>query len=409
MYLGKLPIEEVAQDGKLAEVGKFYQTDAMATLELDERTVLDRGLERLSELLGSGFEIGPLRAGMSGSAAPDAVYTVRAKSPGASYAQVVIEAKASLTPAAAKEILLPQIRLLSQLYGDAAVLVIAPWLSPRTREILSALHISYLDLTGNIDFRLPTGVLIKTEGAQHDPAPSEPKRRSRGLAGAAAGVVTRLLVDYSPPYRQKDLATVGRVSPGYISRVLRTLDDEALITREGPYITDVSWADLLRARAANYDLMKANHVVPMVARKGPEATYRSLIAQGTEADIVITGTYAAREVAPLTVGGALMIYVRPGLGTIDQLTDELSLMPAVGGGANVVLLKPPNRNPFDRCRSFGATQHVAMSHLAIDCLSGPGRMPAEGEAVISHMAETEEADRWHKRPGELAREAAALS
>lgn len=73
------------------------------------------------------------------------------------------------------------------------------------------------------------------------------------------------------------------------------------------------------------------------------------------------------------------------------------------------MLKPSNRSRFDRTRSFGTTQHVALSQLAIDCLSGPGRLPAEGDAVISYMIETEETEGWRKRPGELVREAAALS
>ncbi len=64
----------------------------------------------------------------------DAVYTVRANVAGVPYAQVIVEAKRSLTPAAAKEILLPQMRLLRQIHGQAAVLVIAPWLSPPAPE-----------------------------------------------------------------------------------------------------------------------------------------------------------------------------------------------------------------------------------------------------------------------------------
>lgn len=378
----------------------------MAISPLDERSVLDQGVERLAELLGPGFEIMPYDAdggapdelGEEADRGADAVYSVRALSAGAPYAQVVVEAKASLTPAAAKNVLLPQVRLLRRLYSSSTVLVIAPWLSPRTREVLAARQVSYLDLTGNVNLRLPTGVLIKTEGSQRNPElPSH--RRRRGLSGAAAGVLTRLLVDFAPPYRQKDLAAVGGVSPGYVSRVFQTLDDEALITRDGPYVVHVDWTALLRARAENYDLMHANHVVAMVARKGPEAVYSSLIAQGTEETAVVTGSYAAREVAPVAIGGSLMLYVAPGLHSVEEAAAELSLMPAAGG-ANVILLQPNNERPFERLRQFGAAEHVALSQLVIDCLSGPGRLPAEGEAVLARMAESE--DTWRRPPGELA-------
>ena len=381
----------------------------MVASAVDEHAVLEEGMARLAELLGPDFEISPLRVGgeddEQDAVAADSVYTIRALKTSAPSAQVVVETKALLTPAAAQQILLPQVRLLRQLYSQATVLVVAPWLSPRTRDVLASRKVSYLDLTGNVDLRLPTGVLIKTEGTRQNPDPT-PHRRSRGLSGAGAGVIARLLTDFAPPYRQKDLAAVGRVSPGYVSRIFQTLDDEALITREGPYIVEVNWPALLRARAENYDVLRANHAVPMVARKGPDAVYRSLIARSTENTAVVTGSYSAREVAPVVVGGPLMIYVDPGPDMVDAVADELSLMPAARGLGNVILLQPSNRGPLLGRRAFGATEHVALSQLAIDCLSGPDRMPAEGEAVLAHMAAT--VDAWRRDPGELANEAAAL-
>jgi hypothetical protein len=382
----------------------------VVALTVDEHAVLEQGMARLAELLGPDFEISPLLVGGGEDdeqgTASDSVYSIRALTTSAPYAQVVVEAKASLTPAAAQQILLPQVRLLRRLYSQATVLVVAPWLSPRTRDVLASRKVSYLDLTCNVDLRLSTGVLIKTEGARQNPDPMPP-RRSRGLSGAGAGVIVRLLIDFAPPYRQKDLAALGRVSPGYVSRILQTLHDEALITREGPSIVEVNWPALLRARAENYDLLRSNHAVPMVVRQGPDALYCSLIARGTENTTAVTGSYSAREVAPVAVGGPLMIYVDPGRDMVNAVADELSLIPATRGLGNVILLQPSNGGPLLGRRAFGASEHVALSQLAIDCLSGPGRMPAEGEAVLAHMAAT--VDAWRRGPGELAHEAAALS
>jgi hypothetical protein len=80
----------------------------------------------------------------------------------------------------------------------------------------------------------------------------------------------------------------------------------------------------------------------MVARIGPDALYRSLIARGTENTAVVTGSYAAREVAPVAVGGPLMIYVDPDSDMVDAVADELSLMRAAGGLGNVILLQSSN-------------------------------------------------------------------
>ena len=89
-------------------------------------------MARLAELLGSDFEVSPVRVGGVEDedqeiVVADSVYSIRALNTSAPYAQVVVEAKTSLTPAAAQQVLLPQVRLLRRLYGQATVLVIAPW------------------------------------------------------------------------------------------------------------------------------------------------------------------------------------------------------------------------------------------------------------------------------------------
>jgi hypothetical protein len=55
---------------------------------------------------------------------------------------------------------------------------------------------------------------------------------------------------------------------------------------------------------------------------------------------------------------------------------------------------------FERPRLIDGVPHVALSQLAIDCLSGPGRMPAEGEAVLDYMVQTENSWRVNRLPSE---------
>ena len=92
----------------------------------------------------------------------------------------------------------------------------------------------------------------------------------------------------------------------------------------------------------------------MVARMGPDALYRSLIARGTEITAVVTGSYAAREVAPVAVGGPLTIYVDPGPDMVDAVAEELSLMRAAHGLGNVILLQPSDWGQLLGRRAFGA-------------------------------------------------------
>ena len=46
--------------------------------------------------------------------------------------------------------------------------------------------------------------------------------------------------------------------------------------------------------------------------------------------------------------------------------------------------------------SEGGLTYVSPTQVALDCLAGNGRMPAEGEAVLTWLAENESA--WRARP-----------
>ncbi|MHB8300921.1 MAG: hypothetical protein ACYDDW_20730 [Dermatophilaceae bacterium] len=58
-------------------------------------------------------------------------------------------------------------------------------------------------------------------------------------------------------------------------------------------------------------------------------------------------------------------------------------------GADVVLLRPYDLVVVERLELIDGLHVVAPSQLALDCLSGNGRMPAEGEALLSWMADHE--------------------
>lgn len=149
----------------------------------------------------------------------------------------------------------------------ATVVVIAPWLSHRTREVLAAGGVGYIDLTGNVSIRFDDPlVVIRTDGAVRNPLPSAEPRR--GLTGANAGRLVRELVDFHPPRRSRELAAASGISEGCVSRLLDLMDREALIHREGKVVSSIDWRALLVARGSAQNLLKINTVVPMIARQG---------------------------------------------------------------------------------------------------------------------------------------------
>jgi DNA-binding transcriptional ArsR family regulator len=216
--------------------------------------------------------------------------------------------------------------------------------------------------------------------------PSSASPRRTTLAGPKAGRLVRLLADVEPPYRAGELAEAADLSLPYVSRLLDALEDQLLIRRKGRVITRVEWPELLRARAEHLNLLRHNPYVGMIAPNGIEAALKNLryLPESFKKQIAMTGSFAAHSVAPLAVGGQLMLYVPAGPHTPDDIGDELGLL-RVDKGADVLLLRAYDEVVFERTTVEHGIQRVALSQLVLDCLSGPGRMPAEGEAVISYM------------------------
>jgi hypothetical protein len=75
----------------------------------------------------------------------------------------------------------------------------------------------------------------------------------------------------------------------------------------------------------------------------------------------------------------------------DRLAEVGRLLPATRG-ANVLLAEPYDGVVFERTVSSGAVTYVSTAQVALDCLTGNGRMPAEGDAVLAWMRKNE--PRW---------------
>ncbi|MFC9031681.1 hypothetical protein [Streptomyces arboris] len=359
----------------------------MMAEELTQDALFEQGMARLAELLGPSWQIDRRPDGKEmHRSGGDIIVALRAEGEG-SYGQLLIDVKpAGVSPRMVEESLLAKLDLLRQLNQYTTLLVLTPWLSRQAQRLLRKHDISYLDLMGNVSLRIPRpAIVIYTEGATRAPQTlaTEPNRST--LAGPKAGRLVRLLTDVRPPYRAGELAQASRLSPGYVSRLLDTLEDQLLIRRDGRVITFVDWPNLLRTRAEREVLLRKGSYVGLLAPNGiPSAVsrIRNLPPSGLS-NIAVTGTHAAHTVAPLSAGGQLMVYVSPLLDE-DDLVDELGFIP-VDENADVLLLRARDRSVFERTETVEGIPHVALSQAALDCLAGPGRMPAEGEAVIEYM------------------------
>lgn len=273
--------------------------------------------------------------------------------------------------------------------SGSPTLVVADWLSPRSRDLLHANGTSYLDATGNAEIRLaePT-VYIRTDGANRNPVPT-PTTGPR-LRGPKSWALLRTVAEIPPPFGVRDLAEAVDVDPGYVSRVLRALESETLITRtpRGP-VTDIDWEGVIRKAVSTYSLFDSNETSTWVATSGPDQLIADLGSKRA-GKWAVTGSIAASRLAPVAGAEVAILYTPDP----DRLAQAGRLLPTTRG-ANVVLAVPYDPVVFEATDDSGAVTYVSTAQLALDSLTGNARMPAEGEAILGWMRTNER--RWRIR------------
>jgi hypothetical protein len=308
------------------------------------------------------------------------------KAPNQTISAIAIEERESVTPRTVLSLISPRVQTARSMGAHLPLVVIAPWLSQRTQELLAEQDLSYIDLTGNALLRIENPPFyLQTKGAERNPAPKE--RGQAQLRGPRAARLIRLLMDVRPPYDLSELAAATGLAPGYVSRLLDTLNREALIQRppRGP-VESVDVVGLARRWASSYDIFASNEALSLIAPSGLKAFMDEVAKPNPpEPRMVITGSFAAAAMmAPVAAPALLVAYcARP-----HGLANEHGLLRSEEG-ANVVLLSPFDPVVWEQTEFHNHLTYAAPSQVVVDCLTGNGRMPAEGEALLEWMVNHE--------------------
>jgi hypothetical protein len=270
-------------------------------------------------------------------------------------------------------------------------LLVAPFLSPRARVLLEEAGVNYIDMTGNMLVRAARpSIYVRQQGSDKDPAPADGSARS--LRGGKAARVVRALCDCREPATSREIAVRAGVSPGYVSKLIGLLERDALVERQGrgpvQPITRVLWADLIRRWSADYRVLESNASRLFLAPQGIPAFLRDLASWASRTPggrYAVTGSFAAAERAPVAPPSMLICYVDAPTG----VAEKTGLLRSTGAG-NVYLCEPLDPIVFERAWTKSDIVYAALAQVAIDCLTGPDRMPAEGEALLEWMAANEE-------------------
>ena len=362
-------------------------------------TELVRGLlETLRGLLPKGWTLQEperevLRASSSGGPTPwlwadlpeprqrprrvDAILTIGA--PGGEESRIVIEVKKKLDPRDVPTVVAQVKRELNE-----PLLIVCPYVGPRTQQRLVEEGVGYADATGNLRLSLERPALfIQTKGAVTDPWPLD--RPLKSLKGPAAGRAVRALCDFRPPFRIRELALRSKTALASIWRVVDLLDREALLQRkERGYIESIDWAGTIRRWTQDYAFPASNSVRTYLEPRGLPVLLEKL--RQLKEPYAATGSLAVpgeTAVSPPRLGA---VYVRDAATAVAGLELRSS-----DSGANVIVAEPFDRVVFERTSTRDGIVYAAPSQVAADLLTSPGRGPAEAEALMSWMERNQDA------------------
>ena len=271
-------------------------------------------------------------------------------------------------------------RLQSAVTEPSVALLVAPYIGGRARELLDDEGIGYADSTGNVHLQIDQPALfLQTTGA-----PSNPWKVTRqplkSLRGTSSGRAIRAFVDFVPPYGIRELAERSQTPAPTLSRVADLLQREALLTREGTRgrVIQVDWRGAIRRWAEDYSVAMSNRSQSYVSPRGLKPLQQRLVTLASR--YAVTGSFAASAINPITEPRSATIFVED----MEFAATQLDLRP-VESGANVVLAEPYDPVVFERTRALKDIVYVCPSQLVVDLLTGQGRGPSEGEAVLQWM------------------------
>jgi hypothetical protein len=272
---------------------------------------------------------------------------------------------------------------------EADILVVTPYLGQSARDELAREGVSFVDLTGNIRFVLrKPAVFVEAQGSNRNPLRENVPLKS--LRGRRAGRVVRGLLDYQPPFGIRRLSSEIQTSAASISRVVDLLEREAIVSRDSPrgQILSVNWEGLLRRWILDYSFTEANKMRTYLQPRGIPEALRKLTE--TNLKYAITGSFATARYAPISPSRLLVLYAD----YPDAAEEQLELRIAETGG-NVLLGRPFDPVVFERTETSNRLTYAGVSQVAADLLTGTGRNPSEGEALVAWMKENEE--KWRTR------------
>lgn len=266
--------------------------------------------------------------------------------------------------------------------------VVAPYIPESVRERLKTNKISFADSTGNFMLSIPNTIFIESNnGAKSNPFRKR-GRKSDTLQGPASALIIRELLDTNE-INLRSIPMLIKRSGGSSSTAYRVIDIlkmQNLVSLDTKIITQINWKGILSAWSKDYSFLRSNRYLRFIDPRGRENALQRL-AKLPKQNYAVSGSYGARTLTVYAEPMQLLIYSRDPY----ELSESLSLIPDAENG-DIYIAATDFEVAFKNTRRIGGITYAAPTQIAVDLLTGPGRNPEEGKALIDWMEKNE--DRW---------------
>jgi len=261
-------------------------------------------------------------------------------------------------------------------------LVVAGYLSRRTRERLATAGLNYADVAGNVHFsfthsRMSVRVNSAARGRE---SRSGPRVK---LSGFEAAKIVRALCDFRTPIRLHELARLAFFDVRTAERVVRSLARDGLVLSTRPGRVDsVDWEAVLRRWSAS-GAWASPRLQWYASPRGVPSVVEAL---RMESDYVVSGPVATNAFAPIATSEVLLCYARDS----RQIVKALELQPTAEP-AEVAIPDRFDDVAIERAVERGGLRVAAPSQILADLFTLGSLGETAAPPFIEWMRENETA------------------
>ena len=250
-------------------------------------------------------------------------------------------------------------------------LIVVPYMGEKGRLFLENEKISWLDLSGNVNIRMP-GIYIRVEGKPN--CFKQAGRPANVFAPKSSRITRQLLINPERRFTQREISKETGLDEGLVSRVVKRIEKDGLVSRDEEGKISVSNpARLLDAWNEVYDFQLHSITKGLIAARSGEDLLKRVTTELSNQKI----SYA------VTGLGAAWLYDR--FASFRLMTVYLERIPDLNGfrkeesGANLWLIVPNDTGVFTGATMKDGVRCVHPVQAYLDLKAQPERAAEAAE------------------------------